>query len=206
VASLPQALEALIGELGKLPGVGRRSAERLAFALLEDNSNRASVLADVLQRVVQEVGECPECGFFADRDKCPFCSDPGRDDRMLCIVEDASDVAAFEKAGGFRGRYHVLGGVLSPLKGVGPDDLRMAGLFSRLAKAADDGRPVEEVVLALPPSVEGDATALYIGAELRGGPTRLTRIGRGVSMGSSLEMTDAATLRLALEGRRALED
>ena len=204
MAGFPRALEALIGELGRLPGVGRRSAERLGHALLQEDSARARGLAEALRLVLEQVGTCEHCGYFTDRGECPFCSDDRRDPALLCVVEDASDVAAFERAGGFRGRYHVLGGVLSPLKGVGPQDLRMAGLLQRLAPAPD-APGIGEVILALPPSVEGDATALYIAGELHGSPVRLTRIGRGVSMGSSLELADPATLRLALEGRRDIE-
>lgn len=199
-AQLPDALDELIRRLGALPGIGRRSAERIAFGLLEDPANRAAPLAEALARLGEEVGVCPVCGFYTDRGRCSLCEDPSRDRARLCVVEDAQDVLAFERAGGFRGVYHVLGGVLSPLKGVAPEDLRIPGLLRRVQEESFD-----EAILALSPSVEGDATAIYIANSIEGRVGAVTRIGRGVSMGSALEMTDPATLRLALDGRRAME-
>lgn len=197
---LPRALETLIGELGKLPGIGRRSAERIAFALLMGRPEQARALAEALAALHADVGTCPRCGYFTELQRCPLCDDPGRDAHLLCVVEHALDVVAFERAGGYRGLYHVLGGALSPLKGVTPEDLALDTLGRRLA----DG-DVQEVILATSPSVEGDVTALYINdmVAAREGIV-VTRIGRGIPMGGSLELADGGTLRMALEGRRTL--
>lgn len=199
-ATLPRALEALIVELGKLPGVGRRSAERMAFAVLGAPADQADSLAAALRRVHDEVGLCQRCGAYTDAGRCHVCDDPGRDGSMLCVVETPLDVVSFERAGGFRGLYHVLGGVLSPLKGVTPDDLRFGELDRRLA-----GGEIREVILATSPGVEGDATAIYTTQRLAPRGLRLTRIGRGLPMGGSLEHADGGTLRLALEGRRPVD-
>ena len=196
---LPRALEIAIAELGKLPGIGRRSAERMAFALLQADRNQVHELSAALVRLREEIGTCATCGYFTDQGACPICSDGNRDATSLCIVERDLDVVAIERAGGFRGLYHVLGGVLSPLKGVTPEDLNLASLFQRLAAGE-----FRELILATSPSVEGDATALYISSQLDGRELILTRIGRGVPMGGSLDLSDAGTLRLALEGRRSL--
>ncbi len=200
MANLPDALENLIGRLGRLPGVGRRGAERMAFALLAEQGDPAE-LATALARLVDEVGTCEVCGYFTDRGRCPVCSDRSRDDTTICVVEDALDVVAFEKAGGYRGVYHVMGGLLSPLKGITPDDLRFAELAVRL----DEGR-FDELILGTSPSVEGDATALYLSRTLARDGLRFSRIGRGVPMGGSLEMADGGTLRMALESRRRLDE
>jgi recombination protein RecR len=198
---LPRALELVMTELGKLPGIGRRSAERMAFALLIAGSERCDALEKAVERLSEEVGVCPECGFFTDGGVCPIDSDPLRDRSLLCVVEDAMDVVAFERAGGYRGLYQVLGGMLSPLKGVSPEDLRIAHLFDRLERS--DSR-IEEVILATSPSVEGDATAVYLAREMASLNVRLTRLGRGLPMGGSLEHADGGTLRMAFEGRRAM--
>lgn len=194
---VPPAVEALIIELGKLPSVGRRTAERLAFHVLQGDEEKANALADAIRRVKREIGQCPRCHFLTQDGQCAICDDPSRDETLLCIVERPLDVIAFEKAGGFRGRYHVLGGHLSPLRGVTADDLHIADLAERVATGA-----FSEIVLATNPSVEGDATALYLTQTLRPGHARITRLGRGVSMGSALEYTDPSTLRAALEGRQ----
>lgn len=198
--SLPQALEALIAELGKLPGVGRRSAERMAFALLAAPADRADALAIAVRRVHDEVGLCPVCGAYTDAGRCPICDDPARDRSVVCVVETPLDVVSFERAGGYRGLYHVLGGVLSPLKGVTPADLRVGELERRL-----DGGAINELILATSPGVEGDATAIWLTQRLAARGLRLTRIGRGLPMGGSLEHADGGTLRLALEGRRPVD-
>lgn len=203
-ASLPQALEALIAELGKLPGVGRRSAERMAFAVLAAPIDRAESLAAALHRVHDEVGLCERCGAYTDAGRCPICDDPARDRSIVCVVETPLDVVSFERAGGYRGRYHVLGGVLSPLKGVTPGDLRFSELERRL-DGGPNGEAVTEVILATSPGVEGDATAIYLTQRLAPRGLRLTRIGRGIPMGASLEHADGGTLRLALEGRRPVD-
>ncbi|MCB2154396.1 recombination mediator RecR [bacterium] len=200
MSPLPKALEVAIAELGKLPGIGRRSAERMAFALLQAEKAQVAELSDALVRLREEIGTCPTCGYFTDAGECPICSDRGRDRTALCVVERDLDVVAIERAGGFRGMYHVLGGVLSPLKGVTPEDLNIDMLFRRL-----DGGEFREVILATSPSVEGDATALYLSNLLADRALSVTRIGRGVPMGGSLDLSDAGTLRLALEGRRTID-
>jgi len=199
MARLPQALENLIVRLGRLPGVGRRGAERMAFALLAD-PRLAEETAQAVDRLRSDVGTCAECGYFTENGACPVCGDASRDRALLCVVEDALDVVAFEKSGGYRGLYHVLGGVLSPLKGVAPEDLRIGELRGRLATGA-----FAEIILATSPNVEGDATALYLARTLAVDGLRTTRIGRGVPMGGSLELADGGTLRMALEARRAVD-
>ncbi len=197
--SLPKPIEHLIGELSKLPGVGRRSAERMTFDLVAAPPDRIKFLVEALTRVSTGVSSCPVCGYFAIDGACGIhCSEqnPG----TLVIVEKALDVIAIEKAGGYRGGYHVLGGHLSPLKGIGPDDLRLAELFDRL-KNPD----LKELILATSPTVEGDATAMYIAAHVNREDLTVTRLGRGVPMGGSLEYADSGTLRLAIESRRALD-
>ncbi len=200
MAKLPEALENLIGRLGRLPGVGRRGAERMAFALLAAKDDPTE-LSRALGRLSEEVGNCETCGYFTDRGQCPVCSDSARDRSTICVVEDALDIVAFEKAGGYRGVYHALGGLLSPLKGVAPEDLRIAELAQRL----NEGE-FEEVILGTSPSVEGDATALYLSRTLAREGLTFTRIGRGVPMGGSLEMADGGTLRMALESRQGLDN
>ena len=197
--ALPRALENLIAELGKLPGVGRRSAERIAFALLTGSADQCGALAGVLAALHEEVGTCERCGYFTENSVCPHCDSPARDTHLLCVVEQPLDVVAFERAGGYKGMYHVLGGALSPLKGVTPDDLRMGELVRRL----EEGE-YTEIILATSPSVEGDVTALFISEHIARDDLSITRIGRGVPMGGSLEFADSGTLRMALEGRRKM--
>ncbi len=197
--TLPRSVEALIQELGKLPGVGRRSAERLAFHLLHAERERALALAGAIQRVKDEIGLCETCHFLAEGSRCAICADSAREESVICVVEQSLDVIAFERAGGFHGRYHVLGGRLSPLRGVSPEDLAIADLTERAASPQ-----VEELILATSPSLEGDATAHYLQRRLESTGKRITRLGRGVPSGSSLEHSDPATLRAALEGRRPL--
>lgn len=197
--NLPGPIEQLIGELAKFPGVGRRSAERMALDIVVASGDRLEALAQALLRVRDHVSVCPRCGYFAmGQGACTLCA-AGREDAMLLVVERPLDVVAFEKAGGYRGRYHVLGGHLSPLKGITPQQLRLAGLFERLQNPE-----VTELILATSASVEGDATALYIARHAERDGLVVTRLGRGVPMGGSLEFSDAGTLRMALEGRRSL--
>ncbi len=196
---VPGAVEALIAELGKLPGVGRRTAERLAFHLLQADEEKADALAGAIRRVKQEVANCPRCHFLSQGGGCAICEDTGRDRTMVCVVEQPLDVIAFEKAGGFRGLYHVLGGHLSPLRGVTAEDLHIQDLLERVK-----AKGVKEMILATNPSVEGDATALYLTQALHGSGIRITRLGRGIPMGAALEYADPTTLRAALEGRQAV--
>jgi len=199
MANLPRALENLVAELGKLPGVGRRSAERMAFGLLAAPHERAEALARAASELHQRVGTCDVCGYYTEDGVCPICSDANREDQVLCVVEDSLDVIAFERSASFRGRYHVLGGVLSPLKGVTPDDLNIASLRQRISDPQ-----ITEIILATSPSVEGDATAIYLADVLAREGLAITRIGRGVPVGGSLELIDGGTLRMALEGRRSV--
>ncbi|MDX2177860.1 MAG: recombination mediator RecR [Candidatus Sumerlaeia bacterium] len=196
---IPEALEQLVGELGKLPGIGRRTAERLAFDLLRRSPARPVALAAALERVGSEIGLCPRCFYYAERGQCVLRCDRERDPETLCVVESPMDVVAFEKANPTRMRYHVLGGKLVPMKGIGPEQLHLAELRARVA---EDG--VREVIVATSPSVEGDATAIFLAGELARAGVRVTRIGRGIPTGGSLEHSDAETLRQALDGRREL--
>lgn len=196
---LPRAITALIGELSRLPGVGKRGAERMAFDLVSAPPDRIDALIATLQGIQKEVGICPACGFFLSAGECGLCRS-GRDATSILVVETPQEVLAVESAGGYGGLYHVLGGHLSPLKGVGPDDLHLGALGDRLGN-----REVRELILATSPTVEGDATALYIAREFHREGLSITRLGRGVPMGGSLQYADAGTLRLALEGRRTVD-
>ena len=197
--NLPSAIEGLITEFAKLPGIGRRSAERMAMSLVLDEGKNVEGLERALAAVSRDIGVCENCGYFTEQGECLVCSDTSRDPASLMVVERPVDVVALEKAGGYRGYYHVLGGHLSPLKGITAAHLRMEELFER---AADP--ELKELILATSPSVEGDATALFISRQVRDDLV-ITRLGRGVPMGGALEFTDAGTLRLALESRRGFE-
>ncbi len=206
--ALPPALTDLIQRLSSLPGVGPKAAERLGLALLRRSEDDVDGLARALTDVRRRVSDCPRCGCLAqDGELCAVCADGFRDSRLLCVVETALDAIALERGGAFRGRYHVLGGALSPLRGILPDDLRIAQLVRRLSEEG-----VEEVVLATNASPDGEATALYIKQELEAlaqpedplqAPVfvRLTRLARGLPSGAQLDYADAATLHSALEHR-----
>ena len=193
-------LELLIEELEKLPSIGLKSAQRLALHLLRVPKEDALRLAEAIRAVRERVGFCSTCGNFSETDPCALCSDPRRDTKVLCVVEQPVDVLAFERTGQFTGRYHVLGGALSPLEGTSPEQLRIRELLSRLR-----GGEVKEVILATNPNVNGEATALYLSKLLTPLGVRVTRIARGVPMGSDLEYSDQVTLARALEGRRDVE-
>lgn len=193
-------LELLIAELEKLPSIGLKSAQRLALHLLRVPKEDALRLAEAIRAVRERVGFCSTCGNFSETDPCALCADPRRDPRVLCVVEQPVDVLAFERTGQFTGRYHVLGGALSPLEGTSPEQLRIRELLSRLR-----GGEVKEVILATNPNVNGEATALYLSKLLTPLGVRVTRIARGVPMGSDLEYSDQVTLARALEGRRDVE-
>ncbi len=193
-------LELLIEELVKLPTIGQKSAQRLALHLLRASREDALRLAEAIRAVKERVGFCSVCGNFAEEDPCPLCKDPQRDARTVCVVEQPGDVLAFERTAQFKGRYHVLGGALSPLDGTNPEDLRIRELLERLR-----GGEVQEVILATNPNVAGEATALYLSRLLQPLGVRITRIARGVPMGSDLEYSDLVTLARALEGRREIE-
>ena len=193
-------LEQLIEELSKLPSVGQKSAQRLALYLLRVTREEALRLADAIRAVKEHVGFCSVCGNFSEEDPCLICRDSQRDASVVCVVEQPVDVLAFERTGQFRGRYHVLGGALSPLDGTHPEDLRIRPLLERLRR-----EPVKEIILATNPNVAGEATALYLSRLLAPLGMRVTRIARGVPMGSDLEYSDLVTLARALEGRREVD-
>jgi recombination protein RecR len=191
------AIDELVAELARLPGIGQKTAQRLTFHLLQFPREKAERLAAALSAVAARVHACPDCGNFTEETRCGVCSDPRRDGTVLCVVEEASTVAAVERATAFKGRYVVLGGRLSPLDGVGPDQLRMALLQRRVV---DGG--VHEVILATNPSLEGEATATYIHQLLEGTGVRLTRLARGLPVGGDLEYIDGVTLSHALDARQ----
>ncbi len=198
-ADFPQPVIALVGELKRLPGVGPRSAERIAVWLLQNTRSNPVTLAESLLVAKEMVVPCPVCGFFATAVGCDVCDDPLRDDRLLCVVEQATDVLPLERSGSFRGRYHCLGGKLSPLDRVSPEDLRIPPLIRRIEAAAEE----IEVILALGSDVEGEATANYLAELLRGRNCKLTRIAQGLPAGGGLEHADELTLRRAMQGRRS---
>ncbi|WP_005034026.1 recombination mediator RecR [Holophaga foetida] len=194
---LPAPLEAVVEALQKLPGVGTKSAQRMALHLLKEGPQAMEHLGDLLQQAAHKVGFCQECGAFTDRPLCLVCTDTQRDPRTLVVVAEASNVLSFERSGHFHGRYHVLGGLISPLKGVGPDQLRVRELLKRL----EDGR-IQEIVLATNPTLDGEATATWLARILEPLGLRTTRIGLGLPIGSDLEYADDLTLDRAMEGRR----
>ena len=195
--SLPEPLTELIEQLRKLPGIGAKGAQRLAFHILKTPREDAERLCDAILGVKERVTYCSVCNNITDIDPCIFCTSPSRDQRVICVVEEAQNVSVVEKTGGFKGAYHVLMGVLSPLHGVGPDDLKIKGLLNRVA----DGR-AEEVILATSPTVEGEATALYLARLLKPLGVRVTRIAMGIPVGSDIEYADEITMTRAMEGRR----
>ena len=190
----------LIDELGRLPGVGPKGAQRIAFYLLGADPVDVRRLAAVLVEVTEKVRFCQTCGNVAEEDQCRICRDPRRDPTVICVVEEPKDVAAIEKIREFRGRYHVLGGAISPIDGIGPEDLRITELMARLA---DGG--VTEVILATDPNLEGEATATYLARLLKPLGLRVTRPASGLPVGGDLEYADEVTLGRAFEGRRLLD-
>ncbi len=189
----------LVKELARLPGIGEKTAQRLAFHVLKAGAGYAGDLAAAITAVVRDVRLCSSCQTLTDRDPCPICADPERDARTICVVEGVPDLVAVERTHEYRGRYHVLHGALSPLDGVGPGDLKIRELLVRLEHA-----PADEVVLATNPDIEGEATALYLQKLLKPLGIKLTRIAQGIPMGGDLEYTDQVTLARALAGRREL--
>lgn len=195
--SLPPSLEALVDQFKKLPGIGAKSAQRLAFHILRTPRDEAERLCEAIRDVKDRVTYCSTCQNITDVDPCAYCADPARDHRVICVVEEPQNVNAIEKTRGFRGVYHVLMGVLSPLQGVGPDDLKIRGLLTRLAEGH-----VDEVILATNPTVEGEATAIYLARLLKPLGVRVTRIAMGIPVGSDLEYADELTMGRAMDGRR----
>jgi recombination protein RecR len=190
----------LIDELGRLPGVGPKSAQRIAFHLLQADSVDVKRLVDALTEVKVKVRFCETCGNVAEAEQCKICADPRRDGTSICVVEEPKDVVAIERTREFRGRYHVLGGAISPIDGVGPDDLRVKELMTRLASGE-----VTEVIIATDPNLEGEATASYLARLLRTMGIKVTRLASGLPVGGDLEYADEVTLGRAFEGRRLLD-
>jgi recombination protein RecR len=197
------SVQRLITELGRLPGIGQRTAQRLAFHLLRATPEEANALADAIREVKERIGLCEVCFNLADEPRCRICSDERRDAGVICVVEEPGDVIPVERTHEFTGRYHVLGGALSPIDGVDPEDLRIAELYTRLT---DRDHPVREVVLATNPTTTGEATALFIadGVHERAPQVTVTRLASGLPVGGDLEYADEVTLGRALAGRRAL--
>jgi recombination protein RecR len=194
---LPEPLTRLVEQLQRLPGIGAKGAQRLAFHVLKTPREDADRLCDAIRDVKERVTYCSVCNNITDTDPCVYCTGPTRDGRVICVVEEPQNVTVVEKTQGFKGLYHVLMGALSPLQGVGPDDIKIKGLLSRVA-----GGTVEEVILATNPNVEGEATALYLARLLKPLGVRVTRIAMGIPVGSDLEYADEVTMTRAMEGRR----
>ena len=194
------AVQDLIDELGRLPGVGPKSAQRIAFHLLASDPTDVRRLVTALTEVKDKVRFCSVCGNVAEEEQCKVCRDPRRDQTVICVVEEPKDVVAIEKTREFRGRYHVLGGAISPIEGVGPDDLRIRELMQRLADGV-----VTELILATDPNLEGEATATYLARLVKPMDLRVTRLASGLPVGGDLEYADEVTLGRAFEGRRLLD-
>lgn len=196
---LPAPLEAVVEALQTLPGIGAKSAQRMALHLLKEGPQSMEHLAELLRQAAEKVGFCEECGGFTDQPRCVICVSPQRDPKVLVVVAEASNVLSFERSGHYHGRYHVLGGLISPLKGVGPDQLRIRELLRRL----EDGQ-VREIILATNPTLDGESTAAWLARILEPLGLGVTRIGLGLPIGSDLEYADELTLDRALQGRRPL--
>jgi recombination protein RecR len=199
LAYYPEPVARLIDALQRLPGIGPKTAQRLTFFLLKRPLEEVRELSSSLMAVKEQIGYCSTCFNVTDQDPCRICADPARDGAVLCVVEEPNDLLAMERTGEFKGRYHVLLGALSPLDGIGPDDLKVRELLLRL-----ESEEAREIILATNPNVEGEATALYLSRLLRPLGLRITRIARGLPVGGDLEYADQVTLTKALEGRREM--
>jgi recombination protein RecR len=191
-------IQDLIDELGKLPGIGPKSAQRIAFHIIQSEQLDVTRLAEILRDVRTKVKFCAECGNISEDQKCQICSDPRRDAKLICVVEESKDVLAIEKTREFQGKYHVLGGAISPIEGIGPENLRIKELLTRL-------HDVEEVIIATDPNLEGEATATYLLRLLKPIGVKVSRLASGLPVGGDLEYADEVTLGRAFEGRRNLE-
>ena len=191
-------IQGLIDELGKLPGIGPKSAQRIAFHIIQSENIDVTKLAEILRDVKSKVKFCEECGNISEDQKCQICSDPRRDSKFICVVEESKDVLAIEKTREFQGKYHVLGGAISPIDGIGPENLRIKELLSRL-------QDVEEVIIATDPNLEGEATATYLLRLLKPIGVKVSRLASGLPVGGDLEYADEVTLGRAFEGRRKIQ-
>jgi recombination protein RecR len=200
VASLPESVTALVSALGRLPGIGPRSAERIALHLVQAESGAVKQLAAAMVQAREKVRQCEVCGALTENSPCAICADPRRDSSSVCVIERAVDLISLEKSGTFRGKYHVLGGKISPLNSVEPENLRIAELERRL-----ESEPIKEIIVALGTDVEGDATSFYLAKRLARPGLTISRIAHGLPAGSGLEFADELTLSRALEGRRELK-
>jgi recombination protein RecR len=198
MAGTPRSLERLAAEFQRLPGIGAKSAARLAYFLLRSSDEEAERLAATIREARAAVRRCSTCNTLTEEDPCEICADPRRDASLLCVVEEPGNLAAIEKTREYRGRYHVLWGALSPLKGIGPDEIDVAGLVGRVTAE------VREVVIATNPNVEGEATALYLARRLKASGARITRIAFGLPVGGDIEYADEVTMARSLENRREL--
>jgi recombination protein RecR len=196
---LPDPITALVAALNKLPGIGPRSAERIALHLVQTETSAVKLLAETILQARERIHFCPICGALTEKIPCEICADSRRDGSLVCIVEQPVDILSIEKSGTYRGKYHVLGGKISPLDGVEPEDLRIAELEKRLGE-----EPINEIVIALGTDVEGDATGFYLAQRLARPQLKITRIAHGLPAGSGLEFADELTLSRALEGRREM--
>jgi len=195
------AIQDLIDELGRLPGIGPKSAQRIAFHIIQSERLDISRLADVLRTVKEKVKFCTECGNISEEELCRICRDPRRDPTLICVVEESKDVIAIEKTREFRGKYHVLGGAISPIDGIGPENLRIRELMVRLAATE-----IQEIIIATDPNLEGEATATYLSRMLKPLGMKVSRLASGLPVGGDLEYADEVTLGRAFEGRRTVEN
>ena len=195
------AIQDLIDELGRLPGIGPKSAQRIAFHIIQSERVDISRLADVLRTVKEKVKFCTECGNISEEELCRICRDPRRDPALICVVEESKDVIAIEKTREFRGKYHVLGGAISPIDGIGPENLRIRELMVRLAATE-----IQEIIIATDPNLEGEATATYLARLIKPLDIKVSRLASGLPVGGDLEYADEVTLGRAFEGRRTVEN
>ncbi len=195
----PRQLEILINELSKLPGVGEKSAQRLAFHILDKDESQVEALSEAILNAKRQLKHCSICGNLTDSDPCSICSDPGRRKDLICVVETPRDLAAMERIRDYNGTYHVLHGVISPMEGIGPEDINLKSLIKRLQNT-----DCEEVIIATNPTIQGEATAMYISRLLKPAGIKVSRIAHGVPVGSDLEYADEVTLLKSFEGRREI--